>query len=139
VSGDITRMLANRYGSRAAMIASIIGERPELAERIVPGAPAICAEVIHAIRAEMAMSLSDFLVRRTSMVWRDPASAIAAAPEVARLMGAELGWSGERVAAEVDDFFTQHALRDTIANRDQRTIVNRPTEDADGRAAFKVR
>jgi hypothetical protein len=52
------------------------------------------------------------------MVWRDPISAIAAAPEVARLMGVELGWNEERVVSELAKFFATHALRETNASRD---------------------
>ena len=100
------------------MVASIVAERPELAARIVAGCPAVLAEVVHAIRAELATSVSDFLVRRTAMVWRDPASAIVAAPEVARLMGAELGWNDERVTSELTNFFATHALLDTTASRE---------------------
>jgi glycerol-3-phosphate dehydrogenase len=114
---DVASLLASRYGSRASMVAAVIAERPELAARIVAGCPALRAEVVHAIRTEMATSVSDFLVRRTAMVWRDPASAIAAAPEVARMMGIELGWSDERVASELTDFFGTHALRDAGAGR----------------------
>jgi glycerol-3-phosphate dehydrogenase len=132
---DVASILASRYGSRASMVAAIIAERPELATRIVAGCPALRAEVVHAIRAEMATSVSDFLVRRTSMVWRDPLSAIAAAPEVARLMGVELGWNDERVAGELTNFFATHALRDTAAGHEANATDS--TEDADGRSATR--
>jgi glycerol-3-phosphate dehydrogenase len=137
IPSDIATMLASRYGTRAAMVTSIIGEYPELAARIVPGAPAIQAEVVHAIRSEMATSISDFLVRRTSMVWRDPASAISSAPEVARIMGAELGWNGERVEAELRDFYSKHALRDVPIKPGARSIANESDEVADGGVAIK--
>ena len=117
------------------MVAAIIAERPELAARIVAGCPALRAEVVHAIRAEMATSVSDFLVRRTAMVWRDPLSAIAAAPEVARLMAIELGWNDERVASELTNFFSTHALRDTAAGHEANATDS--TEDADGRNATR--
>jgi len=133
LAGDVADLLAGRYGSRASMVAAIIVERPELAERIVAGCPAIRAEVVHAIRAEMATSVSDFLVRRTSMVWRDPLTAIASAPEVARLMGVELGWNDERIASELSNFFAAHALRDTVAGR--QAIATNSIEGADARNA----
>jgi glycerol-3-phosphate dehydrogenase len=135
IPSDVRSTLANRYGSRASMVAGIIAERPELAAPIVEECPALRAEVIHAIRAEMATSVSDFLVRRTSMVWRDPASAILAAPEVARLMGIELGWSDEQVASELSDFFGTHALRDTAASHE--AIATDSSEGADGRIATR--
>jgi glycerol-3-phosphate dehydrogenase len=138
VPGDIASMLRSRYGSRAAMLAAIIRERPELVVRIVPGAPAIRAEVAHAIRSEMAASISDFLVRRTSMVWRDPAAAIAAAPEVARLMGAQLGWSDDRVASEINDFFSREALRDAVGIREERDPRGESAQGADGRVPDEI-
>jgi glycerol-3-phosphate dehydrogenase len=130
---DVATMLANRYGSRASMVAAIIAERPELTGRIVAGRPTIRAEVLHAIRAELATTVSDFLVRRMSMVWRDPQSAIAAAPEVARLMGVELGWSEERVASELSNFFAAHALRNTAGSHQD--IATNSGDGADGRNA----
>ncbi len=128
VSSGVASTLAKRYGSRAVLVIAILRDRPELAAPIVPGAPAIGAEVIHAIRNELATSISDFLVRRTSMVWRDPASAIAAAPEVARLMGAELGWDRARIEREIDEFFRAQALRVTGAKRDTMSVDRNPNE-----------
>jgi glycerol-3-phosphate dehydrogenase len=137
VPPDIARILVGRYGSRAAMILAIVGEHRELAARIVPGAPAIRAEVVHALRSEMATSISDFLVRRTSMVWRDPAAAVAAAPEVARIMGVELGWSPERIARETARFFARPGLREGAATPMAEAVVTESREDADGRNAVK--
>jgi glycerol-3-phosphate dehydrogenase len=117
ISRDVAAILASRYGARAAQVAALAHHRPELAARIVPGAPAIQAEVIYAIRAELASSVSDFLVRRTSMVWRDPTSAVAAAPEVASLMGAEIGWDSGRIGGEIDHFVRTQALRITATTR----------------------
>jgi glycerol-3-phosphate dehydrogenase len=137
VSSEVARMLASRYGTRAALLVDIVHACPELAVRIVAGAPAIRAEVIHVIRAELATSVSDFLVRRTSMVWRDPAAAIAAAPEVARLMGAELGWDNLRIGSEIEEFFRTQALRIAAARSGARTIAGDTREDADERTAIK--
>ncbi len=131
VPSDIASMLAARYGTRAAMVVAIALERPELATPLVPGAPAIRAEVIHAIRAELATSVSDFLVRRTAMVWRDPASAIAAAHEVARLIGAELGWDNDRIAHQIDDFFRVQAALRATATGHARTNASDPRTNQD--------
>jgi glycerol-3-phosphate dehydrogenase len=114
-----------------------VSEHPELAARIVPDAPAIRAEVVHAVRSEMATSVSDFLVRRTSMVWRDPTSAIASAPDVARIMGAELGWDRERVEAELRDFYSKQTLRDVPVKSDALSIANDSDEVGDGGVAIK--
>jgi len=71
---------------------------------LAPGCPAIAAEVVHAVRNETALCVADFLVRRTSLIWRYPLEAEAAAPAVARLMAAELGWDSEREEFEVAGF-----------------------------------
>jgi glycerol-3-phosphate dehydrogenase len=99
-----TALLEARYGTRARLVERIAAERPELAAPLAPDCPVICAEVIHAIRNEMALCVADFLVRRTSLVWRYPIEAEAAAPAVARIMAAELGWDSEREDAEVSGF-----------------------------------
>jgi glycerol-3-phosphate dehydrogenase len=102
--GKSFRMRQARYGSRAMLVNAIVAERPELAAPLAPDCPAIGAEVIHAIRNEMAQCVADFLVRRTSLIWRYPIEAEAAAPAVARIMAAELGWDSEREDAELSGF-----------------------------------
>jgi glycerol-3-phosphate dehydrogenase len=96
--------LDGRYGTRGALVARIALERPELGRPLAPGCPAIGAEVVHAIRNEMARSVADFLVRRTGLAWRDPPEAEAAVPAVARIMAAELGWDRAREGEEAARF-----------------------------------
>jgi glycerol-3-phosphate dehydrogenase len=102
--GDTARFLEARYGTRTRLVAGIAAERPELAAPLAPDCPAIGAEVVHAIRNEMAHCVADFLIRRTSLIWRYPIEAEAAAPAVARIMASELGWDSEREDAEVSGF-----------------------------------
>jgi glycerol-3-phosphate dehydrogenase len=104
LAGDTTRFLEARYGTRARLVERIAAQRPELAAPLAPDCPAIGAEVIHAIRNEMAHCVADFLVRRTSLIWRYPIEAEVAAPAVARIMAVELGWDSEREDAEVSGF-----------------------------------
>jgi glycerol-3-phosphate dehydrogenase len=101
---EIRASLHARYGTRAPLVAQIAVQRSELAQPLVPGAPAIGAEVIFAARYELARTVEDFLVRRTAMVWRAPKAAREAAPAVARLMAAEFGWDRLRETAAVDAF-----------------------------------
>src|SRR5260370_36307376 len=86
------------------MVGGIGAEGPELAAALARGCPAVGAEVVHAGRNEIAHSLHDFLIRRTSMTWRYPLEAEAAAPAVARIMGAELGWDSDRAEQELASF-----------------------------------
>ncbi|MGH7934982.1 MAG: FAD-dependent oxidoreductase [Candidatus Binataceae bacterium] len=108
--GDVRQILNGRYGTRAAQVARLAHQRSELSPRLAPDAPAIGAEVVYAVRAEMARSIADFLVRRTAMVWRAPYEAAAAAPAVAHILAAELGWNGARERAELEEFMAVTAL-----------------------------
>jgi len=106
--------LAGRYGSRAAIVAKIAGERPDLAVPIATDAPAIGAEVVFAIHHEWARTVSDFLLRRTAMAWRNPPAAIASAMAVGRIMAAELGWDAAKTDGQVAAF-REHMRRATMA------------------------
>lgn len=105
LSADARNLLIGRYGTRAVKVAQIVEERPELAMPLRPDAPAIGAEVVYAVRNEMARTVADFIVRRTAMIWRAPQAAIAVAPMVAGIMGVELGWDEARKEAELKQFF----------------------------------
>jgi glycerol-3-phosphate dehydrogenase len=111
IGRDAAEILRARYGTRAAIVARIATERAELAAPLSRGCPAIGAEVVHAIRNEMAHSLHDFLVRRTSLTWRYPVEADAAAPAVAKIMAAELGWDPSRAEQELASFKREQASR----------------------------
>ncbi len=104
-------ILEARYGTRAPIVARIAARRPELAEPLSRGCPAIAAEVVHAVGSEMAHSIGDFLIRRTSLSWRSPVEAEAAAPAVARIMAAEFGWDRAREADEVASFTHEQQSR----------------------------
>jgi len=59
---------------------------------------------VWATRHEMARTIEDVLARRTRALFLNARAAEAMAPEVARLMGGELGWDAARQAAEVATF-----------------------------------
>src|SRR6185436_4794084 len=63
----IIRHLMDVYGDRAAAIVRIMAERSEWRMPLVPGRPTVGAEGIHAIRHEMAATLSDIVIRRTEL------------------------------------------------------------------------
>ncbi|MDQ2728785.1 MAG: glycerol-3-phosphate dehydrogenase/oxidase [Actinomycetota bacterium] len=93
--------LAGRYGGEARTIAALVSADKGLGEPLVAGLPYLKAEAIFAARYEMALTVVDVLARRTRALLLDRDATTAAAPEVAALVGAELGWSRERQAAEV--------------------------------------
>lgn len=111
IGPEAAEILSARYGTRAPIVARIAAGRPELAATLARGCPALGAEVVHAIRNEMAHSLHDFLIRRTSLSWRYPVEAEAAAPAVARIMAAELGWDSIRAEQELASFTHEQQRR----------------------------
>lgn len=89
------------YGSAALGIQELIDAEPELGRKLCPELPVSAAQVVWAARHEMARTVDDVLARRTRMLFLDARAALAAAPEAARLLAAELGrdraWQDEQV------------------------------------------
>ena len=54
----------------------------------------------------MARTVEDVLARRTRALFLNARAAEAMAPEVALLMGEELGWDATRIASETGAFVT---------------------------------
>jgi glycerol-3-phosphate dehydrogenase len=79
------------YGSDASKIGELIRERPELAESLHPALAINGAQVVWAVRHEMARTLDDVLARRTRALYLNSRAAIAMAPAVVRLMARESG------------------------------------------------
>jgi glycerol-3-phosphate dehydrogenase len=95
--------LSFSYGSELENVVRLIQADSSLAEPIVPGLPYVKAQIIHAVRHQMAITLKDFMVRRTRILYEAPDGGLGAAPEVARLMAAEQGWDQARVEKELAD------------------------------------
>jgi glycerol-3-phosphate dehydrogenase len=92
------------YGTDAKAIKALTEEHPEWKEKIHPDFPNIQAEVIWAVRNEMALKLEDILSRRIRILILDAQAAIDAAPKVAKLMAAEMGKDTDWVESELADF-----------------------------------
>jgi glycerol-3-phosphate dehydrogenase len=93
--------LVYSYGSGYNRLIHYITEQPELAQRIDPYLPVTAAEVIHAARDEMAVTLSDVVQRRTELgAMGRPAP--QSLQKCAEFMAKELGWSIERQQKEID-------------------------------------
>ena len=89
------------YGTDAAEIDQLVIAEPALSKPLVAGYLLRGAEVVWAVRQEMARNIEDFLARRSRLLFLNVAAAESAAPEVARLMARELGrdraWEVEQV------------------------------------------
>jgi glycerol-3-phosphate dehydrogenase len=107
--------LGDRYGSMAATIDELVAKDADLAEPLVAGLPYLRAEAVYAVRHEMATSLSDVLVRRTRAHILDRNTTLAAAPDVARLLAAELGWDGAELDRQLSKYRRLVAQEDADA------------------------
>jgi glycerol-3-phosphate dehydrogenase len=101
-AGEPPAHLAGRYGTEAATVLAMAEGRPDLLVPVVEGLPYLGAEVVFAVRAEMAQTVEDVLARRTRAVLEDARDAAAAADAVARLMAPELGWTPEQAARQAE-------------------------------------
>lgn len=99
VSVEAARRLLARHGRGADEVLSLIRESPGLGAAL-PGAPALIrAEVVHAVRREMACTLADIVVRRTGLAQAGAPAEVAVAA-CASLAAAELGWDAGRLGRE---------------------------------------
>ena len=79
------------YGADASGVRSLLQQQPELQKRIHPNMDYVGAQVIWAVREEMARTVEDVLSRRTRALLLGAAASVDAAPKVARMMAQELG------------------------------------------------
>ncbi len=98
---DTLPHLVAAYGSRYGQIAALAAQRPEWRAKLGDASPVIGAQIVWAVRHEMAMTLSDAVIRRT------PLGALgypgdAAVDRAAAIVAGELHWSADRVRTEID-------------------------------------
>jgi glycerol-3-phosphate dehydrogenase len=86
------------YGTHAARILELAQREPRLA-RCFTGSHVSLAEAVHAVRAEMALRMTDVVFRRTEL-GTDGHPGAAALDELQALLAEELGWSEPRCGEE---------------------------------------
>lgn len=92
------------YGTDKDEITGLTAENPALSEYLSESLGIIKAQIIWAVRNEMAMCVEDFLSRRTRCILLDAAESMRIAPEVARIMAKEMGKDEEWENAQVEEF-----------------------------------
>ncbi len=89
------------YGSDAVDIENLAKSNKDLAEKVHPDADPLAAEVIWAVRNEMAVNVDDFLARRRRSLFLNARLSMEMAPRVAELMKKELkksrSWKKEQL------------------------------------------
>jgi glycerol-3-phosphate dehydrogenase len=101
---DVAQHLVAKYGSRARAVIALLQEDQGWRERLHPAYPFIAAEVVYAVREEMALSLRDMLARRWRLEMMDWQAVQDLIPKVAELMAGALGWSEAQKATAISEY-----------------------------------
>jgi glycerol-3-phosphate dehydrogenase len=89
---DIATHLVHTYGLRAPGVLAGASGDPQATARVTPDLPYVWAEVEHAVRGELAVTVADVLRRRVPLLLNDREQGLAAVEAVAQRMGRTLGW-----------------------------------------------
>lgn len=89
---ECARNLYHSYGTNSFRVAKL-GEEMKLNERIHPDYPFIKAELLFAIKYEMAEKPTDVICRRIPIAFLNKKVAIEILPEVVEMMAKEKKWN----------------------------------------------
>src|SRR5690606_13321835 len=92
------------YGSDSPRIRALCETDSKLAEKLHPDFDHIGAEVVWAVRHEMARTVEDVLARRLRILFLDVAKSREMAPKVATLMAEQLGKDGGWIATQLNRY-----------------------------------
>jgi glycerol-3-phosphate dehydrogenase len=98
---SVLKALLHNYGSEYGRVIRYVEENPSWIESI-GDSTVIKAEVIHAVREEMALKLADVVFRRTDIATgHHPGT--EAIETCGQLVAEELGWGDRRLREEIDE------------------------------------
>jgi len=120
LNAAVIHHLVHSYGSAYGDVVRLIRENLIWAEPVTPARPVIKAEIIYAIRYEMAATLSDVIFRRTGLgAGGSPGS--QAIDVCAEVMAAELEWDEVLRQQEIDE--VRHLFARVGARREAEDVT----------------
>ena len=119
------RHLVASYGTESAAILNLVAKNKVLGGPLVAGRPEIRAEVVYAVEREMALRVTDVLIRRLHLFYEDPQHGAGVAANVARKMTELLNWDSTREDDEIGDY-----LEEVRKSREFLREVGRPSQVA---------
>jgi glycerol-3-phosphate dehydrogenase len=102
LSLETAERLVRTYGTEHVGLLSCARGDPTLLQPLTDGCSVLRAEAVYAVEQEMAMTLCDFMERRTELSLFDPGHRLDAAKEAAPLMGQVLGWNQREQQRQVE-------------------------------------
>ncbi|MEW6641979.1 MAG: glycerol-3-phosphate dehydrogenase/oxidase [Pseudomonadota bacterium] len=113
-SGGLQAHLGERYGTEARFVSDILQADPSRLAPIVEGLAYSEAEVVYAVRHEMAGSVDDVLSRRTRARLMARDASARAAVRVGAILKSELGLSDQIVVQQVGDYVASVAREKSV-------------------------
>ena len=101
---EIVNHLLDRYGSDISDVLSLIKDDRKLAAPLSRELPYLKAEIVYAVVAEGAQSVSDVLERRTRIWFEAPKFGIELASATADLIAPYLGWKAAQKKASIAEY-----------------------------------
>lgn len=96
--------LTNTYGVVALQVAGLTVADRGLATPLIEGRPEILAQVDWAVHRELAATVTDVMLRRTQLFYRDLDQGLPAVPAVADRMAELLRWTPEQRDASIKEY-----------------------------------
>jgi glycerol-3-phosphate dehydrogenase len=107
-SWDISRQtayhLVGSYGTEYLKVLAYGRRDADLLRPLAPEVPVLAAEPVYAAEEEMALTLDDFMARRTELMLFEPEHGLEAAGQAATLMGEALGWGRRERHEQVERY-----------------------------------
>lgn len=101
--------LASLYGSRILQVLKLAARDEKFCQPICPHCPDILAQIKHAVAEESALTIGDFLLRRSD-IGLAPCQGLDAVEKVAEEMARLLGWSHNERQRQIETYRQQIAL-----------------------------
>ena len=89
---EAAQRLVKTYGTEHVRLLGCARSDATLFRPLAEGCPVLRVEAVYAAEQEMALTLQDFMERRTELMLFDPQHGFDGADEAANLMGGVLGW-----------------------------------------------
>lgn len=108
--GETAAHFIETYGANLPSLLEVIQKTSDGMELIHPDLPYVWGELPYAIDHEMALTLADFLIRRTHIFSLERGQGAGVCREVTSRMQERLAWSDEEKQAQIDRYASEIAL-----------------------------
>ena len=116
---ETARRLLRAYGTEHVKLLGYAHQDPKLLRPLFDGCSILQAEAVYAVEEEMAVTLSDFMGRRTELMLFGDDHGLPGAKKAAELMGSLLGWDGRERRRQVEAYKESVAEMITVARGGQ--------------------